>query len=58
MSENDGVFILEDKVIYKTRGLNSVTRELTVFIHAMITDEEGNLLKDTQFQRERASMLY
>ncbi len=53
LSENDGVFIFEDQVIYKTRGLNSVTRELTVFIYAVITDEEGNLLEDTQFQSER-----
>lgn len=40
-SEKDGIFVLEDKVKYETRGLNSVTREMTVFINAMITDDKG-----------------
>ncbi len=49
----DGVFMLEDKIIYKTRGLNSVTREMSVFIHAMITDAEGKPLEEVEFQKDK-----
>ena len=53
ISEKKGEFILKDKVIYKTRGINSVTRKMTVFIYALITDTEGNLIEGVEFQKDR-----
>ena len=48
-SENEGVLQLEDKIRYKTRGLNSVTREMRVFVFATITDVEGRRVIGSSF---------
>jgi len=48
-SEKDGVFLLEDKIRYKTRGLNSVTREMGVFLFASLLDAEGELVSGARF---------
>ncbi len=39
--EGDGTFTLEDKIIYKTKGIFSETREMTVFAFGQICDEKG-----------------
>jgi len=49
----EGVFTLEDKIKYKTRGLNSVTREMSVFIHALITDTGGKPVVEVEFHQEK-----
>lgn len=48
-SDKEGVFLLEDKIRYKTRGLNSVTREMRIFVFASLTDIEGKLVGDAKF---------
>jgi predicted alpha-1,2-mannosidase len=41
-SAPENVFRLEDKIRYKPRGLNSVTREMEVFVFAKLTDPVGS----------------
>ena len=48
-SEKEGVFMLEDKIQYKTRGLNSVTREMSVFIFARLTDVAGKVVSGARY---------
>lgn len=55
-SLDGGVFILEDKVKYKTRGLNSVTRVMNVHIHAILTDEGGKPIRDARFELEEGKL--
>ncbi len=52
-SEPECVFRLEDKVKYKTRGLNSVTREMQVFVFAKLTDPEGRGVRGARFDWNR-----
>ncbi len=44
-SDGEGGWLLEDRIRYTTRGLNSVTREMHVFIFARLTDPQGNLIR-------------
>ena len=48
-SEKEGIFMLEDKIRYKTRGLNSVTREMSVFIFASLTDVAGKVVSGARY---------
>jgi len=46
-SGNSASFALEDKVIYKTRGTASVTRIVPVFIYGTITDDNDQLINNS-----------
>jgi predicted alpha-1,2-mannosidase len=52
MESRNGVFVLEDKIKYKTRGIYSVMREMSVFVYALITDEEGHPVNYEGFREE------
>ncbi|MFC2129579.1 GH92 family glycosyl hydrolase [Bacteroidota bacterium] len=48
-SDQEGSFHLEDKIIYRTHGMNSVTREMNVFVYAILNDAEGQMIKNAEF---------
>lgn len=47
-SPEDGAFGMKEKIIYTTRGIFSVTREMDVYVHAQLTDEAGRPLEDVE----------
>lgn len=40
-SNENGSFSLKNKIIYKTRGIFSVTREMNIFIYAVLVNDAG-----------------
>ena len=54
--EEEGVFTLEDKIIYKTRGIFSETREMTVFAYGQVCDESGVSLKSTEINIDHGKL--
>jgi len=42
----DGSIGLQDKIVYTTRGIFSETREMDVFVHAVLTDASGKQVGD------------
>jgi len=55
-SDSKGVFSLEDKIIYKTRGIFSETSEMNVFAYGVFCDEKGNPLSNTGFVEEEGGL--
>ncbi len=57
-SAPESVFRLVDKIRYKTRGLNSVTREMQVFVFAKLTDPGGRAVRGARvdWNRDRFSI--
>lgn len=49
-SENEGEFMLQDQIRYTTRGLNSVTRVMDVFVYGRLTDPEGHPVSGTRLK--------
>ncbi len=56
-SKSKGVFTLEDKIIYKTRGIFSETSEMTVYAYGMFCDEKGDALSNTIFAEEEDGLI-
>ncbi|MCF8379614.1 MAG: glycoside hydrolase family 92 protein [Bacteroidales bacterium] len=54
----DGDLSFEDKIVYKTRGINSVVREMSVYAYALITDEKGVLIKGVEFQNVKGKLAF
>jgi len=55
-SDQAGIFRLQDKIRYKTRGINSVTREMSVFVFANLTDQGGQLIERARFNWRGGSL--
>ncbi len=55
--EEEGNFSLEDKIVYKTRGIFSETREMTVFAFGQICDEKGAAISIAEFATDHGKLL-
>jgi predicted alpha-1,2-mannosidase len=51
-SNKDGSFSLRDKIIYVPRGIFSVTREMGIYVHAVLTGRDGEPVDAVQFKSE------
>jgi len=56
-TEEEGVFTLEDKIVYKTRGIFSETREMTVFTFGQICDEKGAAISMAELLSDDGKLL-
>ena len=54
--EKDGAFRLEDKIIYKTRGIFSETREMTVYAYGQICNVRGGGIPLAEFSAEKEKL--
>ncbi len=54
--EEEGVFTLEDKIIYKTRGIFSETREMTVFAYGKICNVKGGAIPLAEFSADKEKL--
>lgn len=52
----EGVFTLEDKIIYKTRGIFSETREMTVFAYGQICNVKGGAIPLAEFSADKEKL--
>jgi predicted alpha-1,2-mannosidase len=49
ITENDdGSLDLQEKIVYTTRGIFSETRVMDVFIHALLTDSDGQVITNAE----------
>ncbi|MCF8379589.1 MAG: glycoside hydrolase family 92 protein [Bacteroidales bacterium] len=55
-TESEGVFTLQDKIIYKTRGIFSETSEMFVYAYGKFCDESGNPLSNLEFAEEEGGL--
>lgn len=55
--KEEGAFTLEDKIIYKTRGIFSETREMTVYAFGQICDEQGGALRSAEFAIDQGKIM-
>ena len=51
--QNNGVFMLEDKIRYKTRGINSVSREMSIYLYAELTNIQGEAVIEGEFNLDK-----
>ena len=49
-SNGDGNFRMQDRIVYKTRGIFSETRIMQAYIHAVITDAGGEPIDHAHFE--------
>ena len=52
-SDDGNSFSFEEKIKYKTRGTSPVTRVMSAFVYAQITDANDNIIKDVVFNSEK-----
>jgi len=55
--KESGTFTMEDRIIYKTRGIFSETREMTVFAFAQLCDENGVKQASAELSDEKGKLL-
>jgi len=58
VSKNGGSFEFEEKIKYKTRGTDPVTRVMSVYIYAIITDSSNQIIKETIFNSEKGKFSF
>ena len=58
VSKNGGSFEFEEKIKYKTRGTDPVTRVMSVYIYAIITDSNNQIIKETIFNSEKGKFSF
>ncbi len=56
-SEENGAFTLEEKIVYKTRGIFSETREMTVFVFGQICDARGRAIDAAEIISENGKLM-
>ncbi len=56
LPEEEGAFTMEDKIVYKTRGIFSETRELTVFVFGQICHENGTAVSNAEFTTDQGNL--
>lgn len=58
VSNNGSSFEFEEIIKYKTKGTDPVTRVMLVYIYALITDSNNQIIKETVFNSEKGKFSF
>ncbi len=51
--KEEGIFILEEKIKYTTKGINPITRVMSAYVFAQLVDEENQAIKSAKLQSKQ-----